>query len=107
MEKKTSLELVRERDKYTCQNCGKKGDKNKYRNAFDVHHIDWEMDGHVTTEKWNMEHLDRLVTLCRKCHALTKARKNVSCVRKNGKWKTIYITVKILDLINWKPKSQI
>jgi hypothetical protein len=49
---------IRERDKYTCQLCGKKqGDR-----AFDVHHIDYN--------KLNCNS-DNLITLCNKCHRKT------------------------------------
>ena len=49
---------IRERDKYTCQLCGKQqGDR-----AFDIHHIDYD--------KMN-SNPNNLITLCRCCHLKT------------------------------------
>ena len=62
-------EIVRARDKYTCKKCHKKWKKNTRR--FDVHHLDKEMDGkshYVGITKYDRENLDRLITLCHKCH---------------------------------------
>jgi len=46
--------LIRKRDKFTCQICGK--------NGYDVHHIDYN--------KKNCNQ-DNLITLCRSCHTKT------------------------------------
>lgn len=62
-------ELVRIRDKRTCQICGliwKPGTR-----RLDVHHNDKKMDGKSRSKgiiKWNYENMDKLVTLCHKCH---------------------------------------
>jgi len=54
---------IRQRDKYTCQLCGKQqGDK-----AFSVHHIDYD--------KQNCNP-DNLITLCQSCHAKTNTNKD-------------------------------
>lgn len=61
-------ELVRIRDKRTCQSCGLKW-KNGMR-KLDVHHIDesirgYKMKGIVNYDRKNM---DKLITYCHKCH---------------------------------------
>ena len=65
----TLREKVRMRDKHTCQKCGKKWEKGKRR--FDTHHLDEEYEGlnggrgYYTLDKTL---LDRIITLCHKCH---------------------------------------
>ena len=79
-------ELVRIRDNYTCQNCGKKWEKGMRR--FDVHHLDEERESAEnnpklknTVCKWDREHMDRMITYCHKCHL------NLDSVRKKMRGK--------------------
>lgn len=46
--------IIRKRDRFTCQECGK--------NGFVVHHIDYNKKNN---------NLDNLITLCRSCHTKT------------------------------------
>jgi hypothetical protein len=77
-------ELVRARDKHTCQDCGKKWEKGCRR--FDVHHLDEKMDGNGRKPgalKYDKENMDRLITLCHKCHFnLPETRDRISNGRK-------------------------
>lgn len=59
-------ELVRIRDNHICKTCGKVWKKGQRR--FDVHHIDVEMESGKSSIKWDREHMDRMITLCHKCH---------------------------------------
>lgn len=54
-------ELIRKRDNYTCQECGKTQEQNlkEHDRKLDVHHI----DGNDTN---NIE--ENMITYCRKCH---------------------------------------
>ncbi len=52
--------LIRERDNYTCQECGKQF---KGKNQLDVHHVDYN--------KKNTKP-ENLITLCKSCHGKTK-----------------------------------
>jgi len=53
-------EKIRERDNYTCQECGKiHGGHGK---KFDVHHIDYDKTNNIPSN---------LITLCNKCHTKT------------------------------------
>lgn len=54
---------IRERDKYTCQICGKQQEDR----AFDVHHIDYN--------KQNCNP-NNLITLCHKCHLATNINRD-------------------------------
>jgi len=68
-------ELVRKRDNWTCQICGKVWKKGQRR--FDVHHID-EKDENKHTYA-NYKKFDRMITLCHKCHLnLEHIRKKMS-----------------------------
>ncbi len=57
---KTLKRSIRERDKYTCQICGKEP-------SVSVHHIDYDKKNCNPTN---------LITLCRECHAKTNFNKN-------------------------------
>lgn len=57
-------ELIRERDSYTCQLCGKK-QEDHYR-KLDIHHIDYDKD--------NLNP-NNLVTLCQSCHSSTNVNR--------------------------------
>ena len=57
-------EIVRIRDKKTCQICGRVWKKGERR--LDVHHIDEEDENHYTYA--NYKKFDRMITLCHKCH---------------------------------------
>jgi len=71
-------EIVRIRDGYACQFCGKKWHIGERR--LDVHHLDEEIDSKKGLEYQNCKCLDRMITLCHKCHfrlhALRKKLKN-------------------------------
>lgn len=66
-------EIVRHRDNYTCQICLKKSDK--WGKKFDVHHLDKEYENNKTTAKQDMLLIDRMITLCHKCHMKLKNSK--------------------------------
>jgi hypothetical protein len=57
-------EIVRRRDFYTCQICGKKWKEGKRK--FDVHHLDENCESIPTYD--NYKKFDRMITLCHKCH---------------------------------------
>lgn len=65
-------ELVRMRDKHTCQypGCGKKWIEGKRR--FDIHHLDEKIAGIIPSRKisikYDRENVDKLITFCHKCH---------------------------------------
>ena len=65
-------EIVRRRDNWTCQICGKIWEKGKRR--FDVHHLDPECESKKTYE--NYKKFDRMITLCHKCHLNLEHIKN-------------------------------
>jgi len=79
-------ELVRIRDFHTCQICFKKWRKGERR--FDVHHLDEKYEGlqgegRNGTTKWDREHLDKMLTLCHKCHFnLDQVRRKMSLARR-------------------------
>jgi transposase-like protein len=56
---------VRERDNFTCQDCGKKWKEGERH--FDVHHLNG-MCGKKSRGYDKLEDMDGLVTLCHKCH---------------------------------------
>jgi len=69
-------ELIRIRDRYTCQKCKKKWLKGRRR--FDVHHADKKEEGKSHNKNCvsrDKKMLDRMITLCHKCHFQLK------CVR--------------------------
>ena len=62
-------ELVRIRDKRTCQKCNKKWIEGMRR--FDVHHEDEEMEGlglYKGIYKADKENMNHMITYCHKCH---------------------------------------
>lgn len=62
-------ELIRIRDNHTCQLCNKKWKKGKRR--FDVHHNGDDIDGKtpdMTVDNLDRKNIDRMITLCHKCH---------------------------------------
>jgi 5-methylcytosine-specific restriction endonuclease McrA len=67
-----------ERDNYTCQQCGKRADPERWWRAVHVHHkrkIRWYYDhetGGIDYGKAN--DLDNLKTLCRACHKAVDAK---------------------------------
>lgn len=62
---KALKEIVRERDGFACQVCGRtQADTPKYR--LPVHHADYDKDNHANAN---------LFTLCRPCHGLTNHRR--------------------------------
>lgn len=76
--------LVRIRDKRKCQVCGFQWKKGNRR--LDVHHLDEEHEG-KSFEKgaatWDREHLDRMITLCHKCHLnLDSVKKKMSIAQR-------------------------
>jgi len=58
-------EMVRARDDYTCQSCGKVWEKGSRR--FDVHHKDCDKDKTRQYDNYEKEK-ENLITLCHKCH---------------------------------------
>ena len=67
-------EMVRRRDNHTCQICGKKQEKGK--KSLDVHHIDENKGGKNGYSYKNCKDLDRMITLCHKCHSNLKTFRN-------------------------------
>ena len=65
-------ELVRIRDNYTCQLCGKKWKEKKRR--FDVHHLDNDKEKSRQCDK--LDETDNMLTLCHKCHMNLPAHRN-------------------------------
>lgn len=59
-------EKVRVRDNHSCQICGKRWEDGKRR--FDVHHLDEELEGKNGFQYGNNKRIDRMITLCHKCH---------------------------------------
>lgn len=62
-------EMVRARDKYTCQECGLKWKEGERR--FDVHHIDPKEEGkskHKGCVQRDYKQKDKMITLCHSCH---------------------------------------
>ena len=57
-------EIVRMRDNYTCQLCGRIWKEGKRR--FDVHHID--CDNKKTHQYDKIDGVRNMITLCHKCH---------------------------------------
>lgn len=53
-------EMVFRRDKYRCSDCGIDGLEN-LEVLFDVHHL-------VSPKRGGINHLNNLITLCKKCH---------------------------------------
>ena len=61
-------ELVRIRDKHTCQMCGARWRGGR---RFDVHHLDEKMEGKSADRgaaSWDRKHMARMITYCHKCH---------------------------------------
>jgi len=58
-------EIVRIRDKFTCQDCGNVWQEGKRR--FDIHHLNG-LCGKKSRLYDKMDSLDGLITLCHKCH---------------------------------------
>lgn len=56
-------EKVRVRDNHTCQHCNKKWLEGERR--FDVHHLE---ESRQSTYDYNSEELEKMITLCHKCH---------------------------------------
>lgn len=62
-------EIIRIRDKHTCQICLRVWKKGERR--FDVHHEDEEQEGRSKERgicKRDKENMDKMITLCHKCH---------------------------------------
>ncbi len=79
-------ELVRIRDKRTCQKCDKKWKGGERR--LDVHHLDEDRDGIGNIKgsvKYDRENMKRLITLCHKCHLnLPRSKKRMKEGRKKS-----------------------
>jgi len=78
-------ELVRRRDNYTCQICGKVWQEGQRR--FDTHHLDEEDENNHTYE--NYKKLDRMITLCHKCHMSLKHIKRKMAKIRNKRFSTV------------------
>ena len=62
-------EIVRQRDKHTCQKCGLKWKVGMRK--LDVHHLVPEMNGRSHEKgisKYDRANMDKLITLCHRCH---------------------------------------
>lgn len=62
-------EMIRIRDKQTCQRCKKKWKEGKRK--FDVHHLDEKMLGKTLSKgviRYDKTNMDKLITFCHKCH---------------------------------------
>ena len=70
-------EIIRERDNYTCQKCGRKWEKGliKIPRRFDVHHKDCDKEKTLQYDDLEKEK-DNLITLCHKCHLNLPEHKN-------------------------------
>lgn len=79
-------ELVRIRDKHTCQCCRKKWVIGTRR--FDVHHLDESMEGRRAEKgicKYDKENMDKMITLCHKCHLnLDSVRRKMNLEGRNA-----------------------
>ena len=64
-------ERVRERDNYTCKDCGlrrtREESKNMNKKSLDVHHLNG-LCGKMTKKYDNEKDMKNLITLCHKCH---------------------------------------
>ncbi len=72
-------ELVRIRDKHTCQICKKVWKKMSGERRLDVHHVDEKHEGRSGERgqcEWDRKNMNRMTTLCHKCHL------NLDSVRK-------------------------
>lgn len=77
-------EIVRIRDNYTCQICGKVWKEGQRR--FDVHHLDFDKNKSRRYDK--VSEISNMTTLCHKCHlnlpehrkAMRKENRNLSTV---------------------------
>jgi len=58
-------EIIRRRDNYTCQCCGKIWQKGMRR--FDTHHLDCDKEKTFQYDNWEKEN-GNMITLCHKCH---------------------------------------
>ena len=83
-------ELARQRDKRTCQLCGKLWEEGTRR--FDVHHL--VGCGLLSREYDKVADLDNLITFCHKCHlGLHSVRRKMSArdgQQKHTKSKSVY-----------------
>lgn len=72
-------ELVRMRDDRKCQHCYFQWQEGMRR--LDVHYLDEEQEGKSLQKgatKWDREHMDRMITLCHRCHfGLDSVRKKI------------------------------
>lgn len=57
--------MVRIRDSHTCQSCYKIWTEGTRK--FDVHHLDIKQEG-IRDIKYDRENIDKMITLCHKCH---------------------------------------
>lgn len=80
-------ELVRIRDKYTCIKCGKIWVEGSRR--FDVHHLDPEQEGKKARgegcTKYDKENMDKMITVCHKCHYNLDVVKNKISIALRGR----------------------
>lgn len=75
----STIQFVRERDKHTCQKCGRK--RRNGERQLDVHHMN-EHEG--KDKEFKIDHKPgEMITLCRKCHLnLPEVRLKMSQGRK-------------------------
>ena len=79
-------ELVRMRDKHTCQKCKKEWDGNGRR--FHVHHLNG-LCGKNSTGYDRVSEMRGLITLCGQCHSKTHGRSGTNIGRLKDKTKQI------------------
>jgi hypothetical protein len=77
--------LVWQRDKATCQRCGKIYNRKTYRFIMDIHHIIPFEYKEYRALMWN------LILLCRKCHKIVHGKKNVTCEFLPDEYSRIFI----------------
>jgi len=78
-------ELVRIRDNYTCQLCGREWTSREWVKGrrLDVHHKDYDKEKSRRCDK--LEETDNMITLCHKCHLnLPAHKKSMSGKRKKN-----------------------
>lgn len=74
-------ELVRIRDGHTCQMCGKRWFEGQRR--LDVHHLETHMES-VRDTAYDRNNLDKMITLCHKCHLNMPHNRMKMRMRKTG-----------------------
>ena len=77
-------EVIRRRDNYTCQTCGRVWKKGERR--LDVHHLDEDLEGENGLKYENCKCFDRMITLCHKCHLRLDNIKRKMSITQYKRW---------------------